>query len=73
MKDILNSHDKGTATAQKLKDHFEERLQTLRAKNDDAALEITERLRGKIAETKYILNLLETKKRFTIESSDFGE
>ena len=70
MSDVLNDHDLGTSTAKKLRDYFEERLATHRAKNDSAPLERTEKLRGQIAETKHILNLLEKSQRFVIESSD---
>ena len=66
----LNKNEKQSAMGLKLKDYYEKRLAILRAKNDDAAPEITERLRGRIKEVKSVLNILNDEKKFTIESSD---
>lgn len=66
----IDDIEKRSALGLKLKAYFQARLFTLRAKNDSCPLEQTERLRGRIREVKSILNVLEDKPAFEIESDD---
>ena len=55
---VLNELDRRSATWLKVKKHLEERITLLRAKNDgDHDERKTARLRGSIAELKYLCNL----------------
>lgn len=71
MKQItLTEHEKDTPLAMKLRDHYKQRLDSLRAKNDECPMEKTEKLRGRIAEAKNFINVLSKNQAFEIESSD---
>jgi hypothetical protein len=55
---LLKQSDIGSATWQRIKQHIEERLNTARLKNDGELDAIqTARLRGQIAELKYLADL----------------
>lgn len=55
---LLDSSDLNSATWRKLREHFEGRLATHRAKNDSPLDEVkTAKLRGRIAEDTYFLSL----------------
>lgn len=59
---VLTAADRGSETWRKLKAHLETRLATLRASNDNSLDERkTAKLRGRIAEVKYLLSLGEDK------------
>lgn len=54
----LSAHERHSELWKRLKKHFEERLEAHRRNNDEPASdERTARLRGRIAETKYIIGL----------------
>lgn len=60
---MLNEADLQTAVWLKLKKHLEERLESLRRKNDSDATETkTSKVRGRIAEVKELLAMAEPKK-----------
>lgn len=62
MSEVLNDTDRQSAAWQKLKAHLEAELVRLRRKNDADLPDIaTARLRGQIAQTKYLLGLGEAK------------
>lgn len=55
---VLNDHEASSAVWMKIREHLEERLALLRAKNDDSKpVDETEKLRGRIREVKYLLSL----------------
>lgn len=61
--EVLNEHDRGSATWGKLQKHFNERLDTLRKQNDgNLSPEGTAKLRGRIAELKRVIDLGEAPK-----------
>lgn len=68
--EILTDHDRYSGTVKRLKEYYEHRLNVLRSKNDNMPLEKTERLRGRIAEAKHILSILNGQQK---ESDDTGE
>lgn len=54
----LEEFERNSALWKKIRAHFEHRLQRHRARNDASkSVEETEKLRGRIAECKYILSL----------------
>lgn len=65
---VLNEHDRQSALWKKLQAHLEARLQQMRERNDSAIDVVrTAKLRGRIAEIKYLLSLDEEQ---PIESGD---
>ena len=55
---LLDLNDRQSPTWRKLRDHFEQRLQELREKNDNDLGELaTAKLRGQLAEIRYLLAL----------------
>lgn len=66
----LADHDKQGHVANKLRLILTARLEKLRAQNDTCPMEKTERLRGRIHEVKNLLNGLQLKPSFEIESDD---
>lgn len=55
---ILDINDRQSPTWRKIREHFEERLQDHRIKNDGNLTEVeTARLRGRIAEAEYIISI----------------
>ena len=60
MRLILQEHELTGSTWLRIKEHLEERLALLRAKNDASkSIEETEKLRGRIDEVKFMLALAE--------------
>ena len=70
MNRIFGDHELRVGQILKLKEYYTDRLNTLRAKNDDCQPEKTERLRGRIAEAKHILSMCEPSTLQTEESND---
>jgi hypothetical protein len=61
MDPVLNDLDLHSATTQKVKTFLEDRLQQLRKMNDaQQSTDLTAHLRGRIAETKRLYNLMTT-------------
>lgn len=55
---LIEEHERYSAVWVKLKEHIEDRLDLHRKKNDaDLSSDETARLRGRIAELKYLLDL----------------
>lgn len=53
----FSEFEKQAPTVRSLNEYYKERLAKLRARNDNAPDDQTARLRGRIAEAKYILSL----------------
>lgn len=60
----LTKTEQDSALWKKIKAHYEERLTNLRRKNDnDSSIEITSKIRGRIAECRCLLALSESAKK----------
>lgn len=58
MANVLTSSDANSATWERIKKHLEERIERHRRENDKGlSMEDTAKLRGRIAELKYLLDL----------------
>lgn len=54
----LSNEERHSPVWARLREHLEQRLQSLRQRNDtDLTLEQTAKLRGRIADTQYVLSL----------------
>ena len=67
---LLSETERQVSAVKKLLKFYTDRLQTYRLKNDNTPLESTERLRGKIAEAKKIISILEGSETVEIEESN---
>jgi len=71
---LFTDHERQGAVWQKLKRHLEERLATMRAKNDGNLDEMkTARLRGQIAEVKALMSFGTDKPVVGIEDANYKD